>query len=76
MRKAVGRSKLGELLYEGLEDRNLRAMPKMEAWLVNFRGKIKDTVKVVWIKILWLWSARAEESAVVNKISELLEGNL
>jgi hypothetical protein len=29
-----------------------------------------------WVKTLWFWLAGAEESAVINKIPELLEWNL
>jgi hypothetical protein len=46
-REAIGSSKLGELFRDGLEDSNLRAMLKMEAWLVNFSGKIKDSIKAI-----------------------------
>ena len=42
--------------------------------------KLKDLFwgpLLFWIvKILWFWLARAEESAVINKILELLKQNL
>jgi hypothetical protein len=42
-------------------------------------GRLKTLFRAVAIfivKILWFWSAGAEESAMINKIPELLEGNL
>jgi len=42
-------------------------------------GRLKTlfrAITVLIVKILWFWSAGAEESAVVNKIPELLKGNL
>ena len=42
--------------------------------------KIKDSliraIAVLVVKILWFWFAGAEESAVINKIPELLKQNL
>ena len=52
---------------------------KIEAWLVNFRGNSKTLIRVIAVlivKILWFWLAGAEESAVTNKITELLKRNL
>jgi hypothetical protein len=41
-------------------------------------GRLKTLFRVIAIsivKILWFWLAGAEESAVINKIPELLNGN-
>jgi hypothetical protein len=58
----------------------LRTVQKVEAWLVKFqREKLKTLFRVIAIligKILWFWLAGAEESAVVNKIPELLKQKL
>ena len=44
---------------------------------VHFRGKNKDTIRVLcYFKILWFWLAGIEESAMINKIPELLKQNL
>ena len=42
-------------------------------------GKLKTlirTVAVLIVKILWFWLAGTVESAVINKIAELLKQNL
>ena len=42
-------------------------------------GRLKTLIRAVAIlivKILWFWLDGAEESAVINKIPELLKGNL
>jgi hypothetical protein len=42
-------------------------------------GRLKTLFRTnaIWIvKILWFWLAGAEESAVINKIPELLKQNL
>jgi hypothetical protein len=42
-------------------------------------GKLKILIRAIAIlivKILWFWLAGAEESAVINKIPELLKQNL
>ena len=42
-------------------------------------GKLKTlfrAIAVLIVKILWFWLARAEESAVINKIPEPLEWKL
>jgi hypothetical protein len=42
-------------------------------------GRLKILTRVIAIlivKILWFWLAGAEESAVINKIPELLKQNL
>ena len=40
-------------------------------------GRLKSLiVGILIVKILWFWSAGAEESAVINKIPELLARNL
>jgi hypothetical protein len=37
-------------------------------------GRLKSLiVGILIVKILWFWSAGAEESAVINKIPELLK---
>ena len=36
-------------------------------------GKLKTLIRAIVVKILWFWLAGAEESAVINKIPELLE---
>lgn len=58
----------------------LRTVQKMEVWLVKFqREKLKTlfrAIAVLIVKILWFWLAGAEESAVINKIPELLKQKL
>jgi len=58
----------------------LRTVQKMEAWLVKFqREKLKTlfrAIAVLIVKILWFWLAGAEESAVINKIPEILKQKL
>ena len=42
-------------------------------------GKLKilfSAIVIFVVKILWFWLARAEESAVINKIPELLKQKL
>jgi hypothetical protein len=42
-------------------------------------GRLKSlfrAIAILIVKILWFWLAGAEESAVINKISELLKQNL
>jgi hypothetical protein len=42
-------------------------------------GKLKTlfrTIAVLIVRILWFWLAGAEESAVINKIPELLKQNI
>jgi len=42
-------------------------------------GRLKTLIRdvTIWaVKILWFWLAGAEESAVINKIPELLKRNL
>jgi hypothetical protein len=39
-------------------------------------GRLKTLIRAVAILIIWFWSAVAEESAVINKIPELLSRNL
>jgi hypothetical protein len=42
-------------------------------------GKLKTlfrAIAVLIVKTLWFWLAEAEESAVINKIPELLKQNL
>jgi hypothetical protein len=42
-------------------------------------GRLKSLIRavaVLIVKSLWFWLAGAEESAVINKIPELLERNL
>jgi hypothetical protein len=42
-------------------------------------GRSKTLIRaiaIVIVKILWFWLAGAEESAVINKIPELLKGKL
>ena len=55
----------------------LRTVQKMEAWLVKFlEGRLKTFIRAIAIlivKILWFGLAGAEESAVINKIPELLK---
>ena len=55
----------------------LTTVQTMEAWLVKFqREKLKTlfrAIAILNVKILWFWLAGAEESAVVNKIPELLK---
>ena len=54
----------------------LRTVQKMEVWLVKFQRRLKTlfrAIAVLIVKILWFWLAGAEESAVINKIPELLE---
>jgi hypothetical protein len=42
----------------------------MEAWLVKFLFR---AVAILIMKILWFWLAGAEESAVINKIPEIIK---
>jgi hypothetical protein len=42
-----------------------------ELWITSFRA-----IAVLIVKILWFWLAGAEESAVINKIPELLKQKL
>jgi hypothetical protein len=54
----------------------MRTVQKTEVWLVISEAKLKTLFRVIAIligKILWVWLAGAEESAVINKISELLK---
>ena len=39
-------------------------------------GKLKTLIRAIVVKILWFWLAGAEESAVINKIPELLKQKL
>jgi hypothetical protein len=58
----------------------LKTVQKMEAWLVKFqREKLKTLFRAIVtlvVKILCFWLAGAEESAVINKIPELLKHKL
>jgi hypothetical protein len=48
----------------------------MEDGLVKFQredSRLISAVGVLIVKVLWFWLAGAEESAVVNKIPELLK---
>jgi hypothetical protein len=52
----------------------LRTVQMMEASLVKFQRKDSYQGRdVLIVKILWFWLAGAEESAVINKIPELLK---
>ena len=39
-------------------------------------GGLFRAIAILIVKILWFWLAGAEESAVINKIPELLKGKL
>ena len=58
----------------------LRTVQKIEAWLVKFQREDERLLSgplLFWsLIILWFWLAGAEESAVINKIPELLKQNL
>ena len=55
----------------------LRTVQKMEAWLVKFQREdyrlLSGPLLLLIVNILWFWLAGAEESAVINKIPELLK---
>jgi len=58
----------------------LRTVQKMEAWPIKFQRenvRLFSGPLLFWsLIILWFWLAGAEESAVINKIPELLKQNL
>jgi hypothetical protein len=58
----------------------LRTVQKMEGWFVKLQGGRLKTpnraIAVLIVKILWFLLAGAEESAVINKIPELIKQNL
>jgi hypothetical protein len=56
--------------------RMLRIVQKMEAWLVTFQRGSLETLSGLLLfqcKIQWFWLAGAEQSAMINKIPELLK---
>ena len=67
------------MLYRSLEDNVENSAEKWRPGLWNFRGKIKEFFRAIAsliVKILWFWLAGAEESAVIDKIPELLKWNV
>lgn len=54
------------------EIRILRVVQIRKAWLVKFQREAKTTEPFEF-RLLWFWLAGAEESAVINKIPELLK---
>ena len=64
------------MLCRNLED-NVRTVQKNGGLACEIsEGKLKTlfrAIAVLIVKILWFWLAGAEESAVINKIPELLK---
>jgi hypothetical protein len=64
------------MLYRSLEDNVGNSAEKGGLACEISEGRLKTLIRVIAIlivKILWFWVAGAEESAVINKIPELLK---
>jgi hypothetical protein len=73
------RYELCQMLYRILEDNveNSAEDGGLDCEISEGRLKTLFRANAIWIvKILWFWLAGAEESAVTNKIPELLKQNL
>jgi hypothetical protein len=67
------------MLYRSLEDNVGNSAEKGGLACEISEGRLKTLIRVIAIlivKILWFWLAGAEESAVINKIPELLKRKL
>jgi hypothetical protein len=66
------------MLYRSLED-NIENNAEDGGLVCEIsEGKLKTLLRAIVtliVKILWFWLAGAEESAVINKIPELLKQN-
>jgi hypothetical protein len=65
------------MFFRSLED-NVENTQKTEACEIS-EGRLKTLIRafaILIVKILWFWLAGAEESAVINKIPELIKRNL
>jgi hypothetical protein len=64
------------MLYRSLEDNVENSAEDGDLACKISEGKLKTVFRAIAIligKILWFWLAGAEESAVINKIPELLK---
>ena len=74
--RTIGCSELCGMFCRSLED-NVENSANDGGWACKISdGRLKTLIRVIallTVKILWFWLAGPEESAVINKIPELLK---